>query len=267
MKNRIVYFGDSFVDDTFNYDNLLPDSTPSDLWTAQLANKLNLPHLNYAEAGVGMDYILTRLQWELINKNVTADDLIIIGLTSWDRKWIVRDYPQASHLMNLEYKSFWRYVLNQNPPEKRPQIEKQLSIATDYYTHSWNQPLSFTEHSAFNSHLIWLRDKHDLSLITIPTFQPVILTGEEYLPDPNEGYYNVTGYLNISSLKEFGGDEDQAWHVRNRYIEKVWGKGMDMRPNHLSKVNHNILVDKLYSTIKHKTPLNLSEGFVENIYN
>lgn len=264
MKNRIVYFGDSFVDDNFNHDSLLPDITPSDLWTAQLADRLNLPYFNYAEAGVGMDYILTRLQWELVNKKVTADDLIIIGLTSWDRKWIVRDYPQASHLLNLEYNSFWRYILNQNPPEKRPQIEKQLSIAKDYYTHSWNQPLSFTEHSAFNSHLIWLRNKHNLSLITIPTFQPIILTGEEYLPDPNEGYYNVTGYLNNSSLKEFGGDE--AWKVRDRYIDDVWGRGMDIRPNHLSKVNHNILVDKLYDTITNNVPLNLEEDFISDIY-
>lgn len=265
MKNRIVYFGDSFVDDTFNCDNLLPDITPSDLWTAQLADRLNLPYFNYAEAGVGMDYMLTRLQWELIHKNVTADDLIIIGLTSWDRKWIVRDYPQASHLMNLKYKSFWRYILNQNPPNKRPQIEKQLSIATDYYTHSWNQPLSFTEHSAFYSHLIWLRNKHNLSLITIPTFQPIILTGEEYLPDPNEGYYNVTGYLNNSSLKEFGA-RDEAWKVRDRYIDDVWGRGMDIRPNHLSKVNHNILVDKLYDTITNNVPLNLEEDFISDIY-
>ena len=263
MKNRIVYFGDSFVADKFYYDNLLENIKPDDLWTNQLAKKLNVPSLNLARAGTGMDNILTNLQFELFKKNISSDDLIVLGLTSWDRKWLIRDYPEASHLSNLEIASFRDWVLKNQPANMRPQISMQMKIAYDYYIHSWNNPLSYVENCAFNSHLIWLRDKFDLSIITLPTFEYTIQNGKEYIPDPNEGYYEVTGFLNNSSLKEFSGDYEK---VRDHYLFNIWGNGTDKRANHLSTQNHNILADKLYRTIAHNEPLDLEKDFIKDIY-
>ena len=264
MKSRVGYFGDSFVDDKFNWDTICASMNPENLWTNVLAKRLNIPYLNHAHAGTGLDHILTRLQFELLNNNIGSDDLIILGLTSWDRKWLVRDQPEVSHIINLQYDHFWQHFLGATPPKERPKLKKQMEIAWEYYVHSWNNTLSYIEHSAFHSHLIWLRDNFNLSLIVIPTFEPLIVHGKEYCPDPNKGHYEVTGFLNNASLNEFAGDYEKR---RDHYVWNVWGKnGIDRRANHLSLENHDILADKIYNTLMHNDPLDLEENFIKDIY-
>jgi len=266
MKNRVVYYGDSFISDKARPEKL--QFSFEKAWPAMLAEKLGREVENLGRDGVGFDYITSQFTYNAIDGVISSDDLIIMGSSSWDRKWMVTDHPGASHLINLSYDSFRKSIISNSLSKDRPAIAKQMEIASEYYVHGWNQTLVYVEQIALLNHIRAFAKQFNLNVLIIPTF-------EHYTKDSNYNNfvdycvnYQVSGFLNISSMNEFYGDNLQAqYKTRQDYFTNRWGYGFDIRPNHLSVENHRIMTNKLYDTITNKVPLNLEEGFVKDIYN
>jgi len=54
----------------------------SNSWAAQLANLINLPYLNRANPGSSMGHIYFDIYKDYVNKLISKDDLILVGITS-----------------------------------------------------------------------------------------------------------------------------------------------------------------------------------------
>lgn len=265
MKNRVVYYGDSFISDKASPEML--QFPLEEAWPKLLADKLGLEGVNCSRDGVGFDYIVTQFTYMAIDDEINSDDLIILGTSSWDRKWMVRDHPGASHLVNLTYDTFKSCILKDCHPSERPAITKQMEIAADYYIHSWNGPAAFVEQIAYLNHIRSISKELNLDVLILPTFEHYLIDSSYNQFVSHNTNYQVSGFLNRTSMNEFAGsDLDERYALREKFFNTEWNAGYDIRPNHFSVENHHILVDKLCDTITNNTPLNLSEGFVEDIY-
>lgn len=265
MKNRIVYYGDSFISDKARNEKL--QFPLSESWPAMLAEKLNLESKNFGRDGVGFDHIVTQFTYNAIEGDISSDDIIVIGTSSWDRKWMVREHPGASHLINLSYDSFRNAIRNDCHPKDRPAVHNQMKIAAEYYVHSWNKSLVYVEQISLLNHVRALSDQLNLTVLILPTFEYYVRNPTFHKFVNYNVNYEVTGWLNLSSLNEFTGSNfDEKYENRHKFFHERWATGFDIRPNHLSIENHHILTNKLYDTITNKVPLNLEEGFVEDIY-
>jgi hypothetical protein len=202
-----------------------------------------------------------------IDGTLDTDDLIVIGTSAWDRKWMVRDHPGASHLLNLSYPTFRTSIAGDCEPKDRPAIMKQIEIASDYFIHGWNQSLTYIEQIAHLNHIRAIAKDFRLNVLILPTFQHNVIDKALRAYINYNTNYQVSGFLNQSSLCEFAGsDDDMRYANRQNHFLKKWATGFDVRPNHLSVENHHILTDKLYDTITNNVPLNLEEDFISDIY-
>ena len=268
MKNRIVFIGDSFLSDKFSLNKIPCDKTQ--LWHYRLAQHLDMEYVNLAEDGVGNDWIVTQLAFSANQGEVRKDDLVVLGLSHFDRRWIVRNFAGASHLANLSLKNFQSSVLDSVPPQDRFVTKKQLQTGADYFQYCVNPALNVVEQGALITYAHYLKDLFGFKLLVLPTF--LIEPKEEYkalIPEFNT-CYEVKGFLNHSSICEFGPPEltiDQRVPIRNHWFLKMWQGGFDKRPNHLSDINHDILLDKMINTITNNAPLHLEDDFVGNLYN
>lgn len=286
MKNRIILHGDSFAS-IHAVTTLLADGTSKynlqfglgQTWQKMLADKLDFElDSGSARDGVGNDYIITQLLALHMHGKHQEGDIHIVTTSEWNRKWMVPDHPGCSHLVNLGNKSFRDGILSEVQHSIRPKIANQMDVAYNWRVHNFHEDgqLPYTEQCSLFNMVNYIRKEFNSNILVIPGFEPSCYWVENkklqsqlmrLIPDPNEDKWTVNGYLNFASMEEFAGDTfKDRLNTRERYFTKVWNTGVDARPCHLSVENHSILANRLYDTIANNTPLDLTEGFVKDIY-
>lgn len=220
-------FGDSYsISHSIKDSNIWHYETN---WIDIIGRKLGVDNIQYnAEFGVSNEWILKSFILE--NKKFKSNDIVIIQLTSGQRRWFFEDVPALSNIKN---------TITTN-------LTKDQSKAIDYYLrHLQNDNLDNIIYSGFvYAFLYFQAARPDIKMIFLPGF--------------NE-FPNVKGNLTDDvCIKEF-----ETKTLRDKFYNKhKW----DPRLNHMTIDNHFILADKVIDNIQNNTPIDLTTGFKTNIY-
>lgn len=205
-------------------------------WWYRLGQKLDCDGLmNWSMIGSAQEYAWYMLQLQL--DQIQPDDYVLIVATHPSRRWWVTDDPTLGKIEMLKESEdvdenilkaaiLWeRYI-------QRPQLD---SIAV-LQRFGWL--------SAIVSKRKWRK--------------PLIIFGFDQLVPGYDEFDNIRfskGSLteNISSQEVPGGHSNDSY---NKLL-----KGLDPRYNHLCLRNHDILLDKVYNTLKNDKELDLTTGF------
>jgi hypothetical protein len=237
-SNTLWIFGDSYaaLHEGHIDSSILPEKTQ---WGQILANTLKYNVNNLGVGGSPFEYSIKCFYDSL--PAFKENDLIVVCLTSFTRKWIFEDNPTYSFLSMF----------------KRMQMEEKIT-KNDYDFYS----RYFAE---IHNHKI--EERHALNWITaiayhaclkkvkcliIPCFNSSRLDLTSLY---SENFYKVSGALwDDVSLKEFSGESRLPANI------------MDPRRNHMCPENHEVLAEKISTTIKSNSILDLRTEFKTNLY-
>lgn len=253
---KLHIYGDSFgsfIQPDEHWQRLkLPDENL--YWQKRLQVKLGCDELvNNSRNGSSLDFT----QW-LFNENlseISKDDYIIVIHTEASRRWFIEDYPNITN-----FQSFIKFpggeinwpfidIVTGHRSGDKVKMRKQIEIATDYCLHVADPGMEDLYGSAISS---WFKEfqREGYKLINIPAYNVNSVT------EWNTGF-NTTGLLEHVSINEFVPDENND--ARMSFIKVT--AGQDGRVGHLSIVNHDIFLDKVYNSFINGDNLELDTGF------
>lgn len=138
---RLVAFGCSYtqgssLDDNYQFPPY--PAVPSIFaWPQVLANLLGLECKNYAVGGSGNLEIL----WELLKKNVSSNDIVLLGWSHFNREIIFDKQQEFSRMLDNE-ETFKRWLL--------AHPESDINIRNWLYIHHANKYLESKKITAYN---------------------------------------------------------------------------------------------------------------------
>jgi hypothetical protein len=229
----LYIFGDSFGE---KWDGV-------NTWTAQLSTALNVELKNYAVGGSSLEY--TYKNFYDLNDTLTADDIVIMVLTDLSRKWLLKNEPGRSSLSMIE-----------TSHKKDTTLVNAVQL---YYSHFFNLTVERTHLTSFI---------HAFSHLTNHLkFKPLILVAF----DDND---YVQGGLNVKDIQKMHPNtaEGSLWKIStNEFSPKVLNTNkltnfQDFRPNHLSRINHTTLANKIMKNIQNNLPVDLTTEFMMDLY-
>jgi hypothetical protein len=234
--STLFIVGDSFTSVELQHEG------EKNTWFYRLGLKLKTQSLiNQSMIGSSQDYAWSVMQqWKEI---ITPDDYLIVTLTHPSRFWYIQDDPtlgKANHINELAdhhkvsretgvaAEMYQKYI--QRPELDTVFLENRLGwLAYNSLKRQWRKPL-----------VIFAFDQHcDTSKYDELIFSKGNLTDH------------------VSTVEVPGG------HTNNAFNNLL--KGYDMRYNHLSLVNHDIMLDKVYNTLTNGDTLDLTNGFVKDL--
>jgi hypothetical protein len=245
----LYVFGDSFVsaeiNPTWNEDML--EKHFERKWSVLLSRKLGVELKNYGVSGSSLEY--TYFKFNQICAELKEDDVVIVVLTDLLRKWIIKDKPQTSSLWHVERhgdldsnlieSAQWYFANILNPEIEEVHLHNFLHAVHATTSHLKVKPLFMF---AFNKAS---RGKWTMDVNTV-----------------DQSYVNnfATGSLwEISSYEIEHSSSDKVSAVLTN-LKK------EFRSNHLSDVQHPILAGKILDYIHNRTTVDLTTGFVQNMY-
>jgi len=227
MSKTLWIAGDSY---SFAFDH-------DRVWTSRLSKKLNYGLKNLSIFGCSQDYIC-----QMIGEHaheISRDDQIVIVLTSSNRFWFFEDRPDVTNPSMLD-------------PGKL--VGKDRAKVTEMYFRYIQRPQLDILHVTMR--LAWLNHMTVLygwqSPLIIFGFPQSILSNCVAYPNLIFSHGNLTENVSIPELE----NDDPAVNLFN---------GEDPRYNHMCLKNHDVLSNKVYSTLVDNQKLDLTEGFYTKI--
>jgi len=157
-----------------------------------------------------------------------SGDYIVVQLTSNRRKWFFPEDPYLSNISN----SFGY----DHPKPVRQAID-------GYIQYLQNDQLDNIQYTAYTyASMLVAQTRPDLKILLLPGFHPVP---------------NVIGNL-TTNVCNYELDDPSL------FLEKH--KGFDPRLNHMSHENHKILANKIIDFFNNGTLIDLTTGFIGNLY-
>jgi hypothetical protein len=224
---KIWIFGGSYAD---------IDNRPE--FVDQWGHQLGYPIHSLALGGTSTDYVYKK--FNDVRDQIDQDDIVIVVLSSLDRRWFVRDDPANSP---------WIHLI------KNPRYNKSYADAVKSY-------LLYLEHrEIYQTYLInFFYNLHNLTIkknlhtIIMKSFSFDRISFKEF-----PQFHVAKGCLYKVSENEFD------LEFSKKYPALV--KGNDIRTNHMIKSNHKILANKIIRNIKRKSPIDLNRGFIKGVLN
>lgn len=256
---KLHIYGDSFGTVMKPGQSRLLEKTldENDYWQVKLQKKLGCDELvNRSVFGTSLDCI----QY-LFNQNldeISKDDYIIVIHTEASRRWFIEDMPNLTNFSSFikfpsgEVNWDWIELNTAHLSIDKQKLNAQVQAARDYCINIANGEMEDLYGNAIASYFKEFQTK-GYKLINIPAF------GLKSIENWNTGF-NTTGALEQVSIYEFKPIE--AKDPRSSYIQIT--QGVDGRVSHISKVNHDILVDKIYNSFINQDDLELDVGFKDN---
>lgn len=254
MKNTIWIFGDSYTQDLSEREVGERDHiTQQDVidnpcfawiresWTWQLASKLNMQCKHFGMSSTSIEYSAQKYI-ENFSK-FEEGDVVIFAVTQIGRKYLIQSRPSWSTHWQINAK-MKDHGYTQND------IDFYSRALVDLYN-SNETLLSLLLHSSAA-----LKNRN-VKLVFVPCFYDAETRFQNHR-DQFPGSINETiGNLfdNVTKLESVASIRETVNH-----------SGADLRKNHMHKVNHEILVDKLIEYIVNNIPLDLINGFVKDIF-
>lgn len=242
----LYVFGDSFAsietDPTMSVD--AREQLVAKTWSMLLSKKLGVELKNYGISGSSLEY--TYYKFNQLRADLKEDDVVVIVLTDSLRKWIIQDRPGTSSLTAFEthdvdpkLKKYaqWYFVNVLNAEIEEMHLHNFLYAVHVTTAHLKVKPLFICAFDKI-SRGHWAVDVNEVDRIHVNNFA-------------------------IGSLWEVSSNEIK--HSSNEISVRTNLK-KEFRMNHLTDVQHPILTDKILNYIHHGTIVDLTTGFVKNIY-
>jgi hypothetical protein len=235
----LYVFGDSYSCDSKYYDAVNKDRIykffPLEKnWTSILSEKLtgNIEHINDSIVGCSNEFIFHRLMTRI--SEFKEGDYVVVSATSVNRRWLIERRPDvALHHATAN--------INQEPGITKEERAAILQYTT--YLHS------DTAAESIHDAIFWA---------TVYAAQRVESLGIKFLIVP--GFKDIPGVIgNLFDLSNLEFDELET-------RDKFYKKAPDLRWNHLTEVNHNILAKKVFEFFTENKMVDLTDGFQKNIY-
>ena len=241
----LFVFGDSFGHDLKHFQSsnemrkkngLFPTFDPiEDNWVNLVAKNLTgtTEQINDSMAGCANEFIFHRFMSRM--GEIKENDYVIITLTSSDRRWLVERCP---HLSN------WAGSKIDSEPEGGL-TKKEFGAVQQYARYLHSEIASSAIYDAIYwaiVHAAQELEKMNVKLLILPGFLPL---------------RGVVGTLTEACFSEFDSPETQETYYR---------KTNDIRWNHFSKENHEILADKVTKFFTDYETVDLTTGFKTGIY-
>ena len=244
----LYVFGDSFAsietDPTTSVN--AREQLIAKAWSVLLSKKLGVELKNFGISGSSLEY--TYYKFNQLRADLKEDDVVVIVLTDLLRKWIIPDRPVTSSLAAVESHG----DLNSN----------WIKCAQWYFANVLNVEVEETHLHNF------LYAVH----VTTPHLKvkPLFICAFD---DESRGRWGINiNTVNRSQINNFA--TGSLWEVSSYEIEHADAKiavktnlRKEFRQNHLSDIQHPILADKILNYIHNGTVVDLTTGFVKNIYN
>jgi hypothetical protein len=232
-------FGDSYAE---QYDGL------KEQWMQQVADALDMPVKSYGKVGSTIEY--TSSMFNSVRHRFNKDDVIIVALTSHNRRWFFKDYPHHT-AQPLPGESF-REPKFEYSPTGYAEIDEALH---DYEECLKNQDV-------YNSYLFnFLYNINSHAKQTgIHTILLVNFFDTEYVVDMIKSELT---HLEIAHEKSL---TVSIMEYTRKHILESDLHIIDSRVNHLCKRNHTVLAQKIIDNIKYNKPIDLSTGFFQDFY-
>ena len=203
-------------------------------WTNLVADALGCEdYVDEAVAGCSNEYIYHRLMSR--RHEFKNEDYVIIGQTSFDRRWLVERCP---HLANWSYCRF-----DPNAPNSVTKSENKA--IQEYARHLYSETASVAISDAIFWAMVHLAKEYEsigVKFLILPAFN--------FVP-------GVVGTLNEVSTKEFDSDKT---------LNDFYKKTNDSRWNHFSEENHRILANKVVRFFTNFETVDLTTDFKTSIY-
>ena len=245
----LYVFGDSFasteINPTWNAEEI--ERLFARKWSVLLSKKLGVELENFGISGSSLEY--TYYKFNQICADLKEDDVVVIVLTDLLRKWIIKDRPVTSSLVAVEMHGdlnsnlvkcaqwYFANVLSVNVEEVH--LQNFLHAVNSTTSHLKVKPLFICAFDTIS------RGRWGIDISTVNRLQ---------------GNNFATGSLwEVSSYEIEHTNNDVVAAVRTN-LKK------EFRLNHLSDVQHPILADKIINYIHNGTVVDLTTGFVKNIY-
>lgn len=219
-----------FLGDSYSIESQVEDNKIWDYdnnWMDYVSQGLAIGDVRViSQHGVSNDWIFKN--FIDITSHLQSGDYVVVQFTSSTRKWFFPDNP---HLSN----TFQSYGYNHS---------KGVQNAIDgYHQYLHNDQLDNIQYTAYiYASMLVTQSRPDVKFLLLPGFDSVP---------------NVIGNLttNVCNFEL----EDPS-----KFFEEH--KGADPRLNHMSHENHRILADKILDFFNNGTMLDLTTGFVGNLY-
>lgn len=246
--SKLYIVGDSFSADS----TTLKDATP--VWYRILAKKLGVDQIiNNSIIGAAQDFSWYSLQnWR---KHITPDDYLVVVLTHPNRFWFIENDPSTAKYSNVHgYES---------------RFEPRVVAAIKMYIEHIQRPTLDTVW--LENRLAWLAYNAHLGKwrkpLIILGFTQDISQAVEY-PDIQFSKGSLTDNVSNPEIKVppevFKSDNEFAAYIKT--LDEV-NNGIDVRHNHMCISNHAILAEKIYQSIVNNVELDLTSGFICEIFN
>jgi hypothetical protein len=200
-------------------------------YTKILAEKIEIEYFNFGAAGMSNDYVY-RKTFEIIEKYINKEDVIIIQWTHYNRKEIKFKYKSRNYYHILPY----GYI----PFRDKQLIEKHQNVQTESMNVE-NIDLEFDRIEKLNKNFI---DEYNSKMLH-----------DDYQSETTLNYIKgLYSYLELNGYKHlhfFGWDECILPIDYNKILKTSFGGYTNtIKPNHPNKNQHIIWADYLYEELK-----------------
>ena len=216
-------------------------------WSMILSKKLGVELENYGVGGSSLEY--TYYKFNQISANLKEDDVVVIVLTDLLRKWIFKDRPVTSSLRAVETHADvdptsikhaqWYFATALNLEVEEVHLQNFLYAVHATTSHLKVKPLFICAFDTV-SRGRWGIDLNSFNQLPVNNFA-------------------LGSLWEVSSYEINHPNNDDGIAVKTN-LKK------EFRMNHMSEVQHDILADKIINYILHGTTVDLTTGFVRNIY-
>lgn len=234
-------FGDSFAE---HYTGL------TDQWMQKVADDLNTDLKAFGLSASSLEY--TFYKFNSIRNNIKDKDIVIVTLTSHNRRWFFKYYP--GDLVKIHnpggFDDYREYM-------KSPTGNTKEDEAIHAYSNNLNhKELQETYLLNFLYNLDYLTKKHNLHTIVFLNLYDV----NQLMKDKKTLFSNINFAEDM--LLDIFLNEFTKEHIINSTVSVK-----DIRVNHMIRSNHIILANKIIDNIQNNIPIELNKGFVEHIIN
>jgi hypothetical protein len=233
--SKLWAFGDSALWER----NFLTDEYAHETWINTVADELNLELQNHALGGTSIEWVFYTYHRAL--QNIKKGDVVILALTSINRRWVVSRDPAFTQPALLEDLPFSKQIIN-----FKGYTNEEL-LAFDYLLNNVNPILMQSQLELFIDAVAAHQKEKGFTVIPVPS---TTITEKCNINRPN--FINCHGnFYNVAK-------REVTPETHPRVIP-------DPRINHIIGPNHVIMANKFVNAIRNGGTIDLNTGFVENV--
>lgn len=230
-------FGDSYAQ---QYPGL------EDQWMQQVANTIGTDVKSFGLVGSTIEY--TSMQFNSARKNIKQGDVVIIALTSHNRRWFFKDYPTHTG-QPIEDTTIMSPVFDYSPTGYN-EIDEALNL---YEINLKNQEVNDACLYNFLYNInSFAKNIHTILLVNFFDCEYAANRIKKELTHLHIAHEKMI----MPSLMEY----------TKKHLLEVTDHLLDTRVNHLCRRNHYVLAKKIIANIEHNKVIDLSREFHEDFY-